>query len=106
MKGPAMQIDNLDSNRKLDCSFRVMRLYLPTADSTVLRFDTLMNGQQYNSRLIAGNSPKPKPDDEISKSIYLIKPAKSVNDCMNLRVNKEDLIAALKELVSDLENKE
>ena len=102
-KGPGLDISKLNYNVPNDCSFRVLVDYFVPTDGCILRFDAKIKDKQYGVGLLSSQPIENAPGMKMTIDGPLVTP-KHVLGCVNTYTNKEKLLEALKELISDLEN--
>lgn len=105
MKGVSLDLTKINGRSKLDTSFRLLLLYIPTVDGFGVRLDAKINKTQYHVGLNGVIAKDPDPEVPIQETDDLVMPKKAAEG-INLKVNRVELIAALRELASDLENTE
>lgn len=103
-KGPNINLDNINLYVNLDTGIRFIIDYMPISDSILMRIDCKIKNRQYHAGLACCYPKEPKPGQKISPLDDLISPKNSVENCLNLKVNKEELVRSLKELLADLES--
>lgn len=103
MKGPAVNLDNVAMYAVLDTSFRIVLSYQGIYDQILARIDVKIGNEQYHVAFVSGMPIEPQDGSKILPKDDLITP-KDVLDCLNIKVNRWELIKALKELTSDIEN--
>lgn len=103
-KVKTLDFSKLDTDIKLDTGLRLILDYIPGSDSIVTRIDIKVENRQYCAAIVTSWPIEPKSGQKISPMDDLVTPNKGVERCFNIKVGKKELIAALKELVSDLEN--
>lgn len=96
--------DKIDFLAKVNCGFRLLTDYVAMWDSLVLRIDVKFGDKQYAVGLSTSAPIKPKSGDKVTPFDDLISPPGY--DCLNVKVNKEQLISALRQLADKLEKGE
>lgn len=97
MKGIMVNLEKLQIDVPRDIGFRAITDYIPQTDGTITRLDIKSGENRYN---VAFGSTMIEPDTKGEMAT----PRKSVLECVNVKTSKLELIRALKELISDLEN--
>lgn len=98
--------------KPFDASFRIIVDYVVATDEMCLRFDVKDGSQNkdgtYKQFCSAFNCGKPADHEggNLRFTRQLFTPKNGILNCININVNKQELIRALKELVSDLEGTE
>lgn len=82
-------------------SFRALVVYNAMTDEVGLRLDVKVDVLQHNVLTLATLSST--PSGKISASDPLISPSKGVVECVNVRTDRLELAAALRELADKLE---
>jgi hypothetical protein len=107
MKGQAINfVAPPEANKQSDTCFRVLSCYESDYDEIATRLDIKIGVEQFNVALYARPPEPPKAGDKFRRDDDLISPNSGVLECLNVKVNRLDLIIALKELVRDLESVE
>ena len=102
-KGLSFNTGNLSFDLKPDTSFRIiLSYYLPT-DQIITRIDIKIGNDQYSAGFISTNPIEPEDGSKILSKDDLRTPKAGIIDCINIKVPKDELLRALKELVSDIE---
>jgi hypothetical protein len=102
MKGPHNDFSTIDPYARLDMSFRIINDYHIHFDRMLTRIDVKIGNEQYNVAFASGQPIEPQNGEKILPQDDLLTP-KHVVACLNLKVSKQELLKALKELVSDME---
>lgn len=100
MKGSYIYyVGPMDSRRPLDAGLRMTTFYDIGSDCTGTRLDLMIDDKQYNIGLMSSIPMVPGLD---ANGLITLKNV----ECTNLKVNKDDLIAALVMLVNDLSSEQ
>lgn len=102
-KGPALNFNDMQLYAKLDTSFRIITAYQSYSDQIVTRLDVKIGNEQYAVAFCSGNPIEPVVTSEIMPEDDLKTPKSNIIACINLKVPRQELIRALKELISDIE---
>ncbi len=103
-KNIPIDLNGIDFSPKFDTGFRLILDYYAPTDGIILRIDAKIENRQYCVVLASSYPILTKEGQRISPNDDLITPNKAIEACLNLKVNKKQLIEALGELVLDLEN--
>lgn len=104
-KGPALDFNTqVKMYVRLDASFRIIVDYNNWADQLITRLDVKIGNEQYAVAVASSHPIEPQSGDKILPHDDLITPKDGIIDCINLKVNKTDLVRALKELIQDIED--
>ena len=101
------QFDDRDVSRQFapDCSLRIIQVYQLPADAWLLRFDVKFDKEQYVEAIEAHDPTPPPPGIPFRDHVDLVSPPlKAVENCLNLKVSRENLIEMLRGLLADLES--
>lgn len=105
-RGPGLTREGWKYETDFDTSFRIITDYDVPTDAVLFRFDAKTSpNDQFTTGFVGDNSPsQSQVGVNLHTTQYLITPAKRNGlECINIITNKEELIRALKELLSDLE---
>ena len=102
MKSTAARLPD-DMYPVLDIGFRIINNYTMPSDNILTRIDVKIDNRQYNVCFASGSPKLHIAGEKFAPNDDLMTP-KGVDACLNIKVNKQQLIDALKELVQDLEN--
>lgn len=102
MRGPAIDLDNIDFGKPLNDGLRLVISYLSTRDLLLARIDVKIKERQYSVAFPSGTPIEPIAGAKFNPFDDMITP-KTEYACLNIKASKDEILRALKELVSDLE---
>lgn len=102
MKRIALNIGEFEL-KPFDTGFRVIVDYNPGTDTLLTRLDIKIGDRRYCTGFFAEYPSSPPPGTMIKNYDELIIPSKVVDQCLNIKVAKSEILRALKELVNDIE---
>lgn len=99
-----IDLNKLDYGQPFDIGFRMTVAYHVGTDGCFVRLDFKYNHKQFGVALLTTLPHIPTHGVSEFKKDEMITPEKGIENCINLQTSKPELLRALKELVSDLEN--
>ena len=105
MIGPSLDLSKVasDYDKPFDMSFRAIIAYEIHYDINILRLDAKIGDVQFAVAVPCSETQKKPTGNPIRSTDDLISPNGGIISCQNIKTPAHALIAALKELVSDLE---
>ncbi len=105
-KGPGLNKESLNWNTRFDTGFRIISAYDVGTDGVLTQIDVRVEQRQFTVGFYSSTPIEPKDGQPYLNNIEgnMITPAKGILACQNVVASKVEIIRALKELVSDLEN--
>lgn len=106
MRGPGLDLTTLITpfDYPLDAGIRVIVDYRVEIDYLLTRIDVKIADRQYGAAFYSSVPIEPKAGERFKHNDDMITPKKTVDNCINVKANKAEILRALKELVSDIEN--
>ena len=103
-KGPIIDLNAIEMHNQKETGFRITTAYQTGLDEYITRLDVKVFDVMYSVAIASTNPIAPIPGSKNTRETDMITPKTGIEYCLNLKVSKPELLRALKELVSDLEN--